>query len=140
MHATWTYEDSCALLQSCMPHTCAKMAVLHHTAAYSCDVALVNNRKNKIIPSYELEIRLNWAGSVAGEEAKGKVVLPYVSDENSDEEPEVRRSVKPGRGVCCWSMREKGLPAASTWCLLCEQQKGFQHCVDGTNAVSFWNE
>uniref|UniRef100_A0A7S3RA74 Activator of Hsp90 ATPase AHSA1-like N-terminal domain-containing protein n=1 Tax=Dunaliella tertiolecta TaxID=3047 RepID=A0A7S3RA74_DUNTE len=52
--------------------------------------ALVNNRKNKIIPSYELEIRLNWAGSVAGEEAKGKVVLPYVSDENSDEEPEVK--------------------------------------------------
>ncbi|KAF5830315.1 activator of Hsp90 ATPase [Dunaliella salina] len=50
--------------------------------------ALVNNRKNKIIPSYELEIRLSWAGSVEGEEAKGKVVLPYVSDENSDEEPE----------------------------------------------------
>ena len=54
----------------------------------------MNNRKNKIIPSYELEIRLSWTGKVGEGEAKGTVVLPYVSDENADEEPEV--------SLCCF--------------------------------------
>jgi len=73
-----------------MTHTNAIASELHLVPPLY--QALVNNRKNKIIPSYELEIRLNWAGSVDGEEAKGKVVLPYVSDENADEEPEVGRT------------------------------------------------
>lgn len=33
----------------------------------------MNNRKNKVIPAYELTVTLGWTGSVDGEEAKGKV-------------------------------------------------------------------
>ncbi len=37
--------------------------------------AVINNRKQKIIPSYELEVKLNWEGSSTegAEAAKGKV-------------------------------------------------------------------
>lgn len=35
--------------------------------------AIINNRKQKIIPSYELEIKFNWEGSAGGQTAKGKV-------------------------------------------------------------------
>jgi len=53
--------------------------------------AIINNRKQKIIPSYELEIKLGWEGATAdGATAKGKVHLPYVADENHDEDPEMR--------------------------------------------------
>jgi activator of HSP90 ATPase len=60
--------------------------------------AIVNNRKNKLIPAYELEITLKWAGQLTDGEGKsagssqGRIVLPYVSDENHDEVPEVRFS------------------------------------------------
>ena len=59
--------------------------------------AYVNIRKGKIIPGYELHITLTWEGEVknsAGDETlaavKGTAELPYVADENHDEEPEVK--------------------------------------------------
>lgn len=51
--------------------------------------AIVNNRKNKLIPAYELEISIKWEGTGS---TTGRVLLPYVSDENHDETPEVRWS------------------------------------------------
>lgn len=40
----------------------------------NCSVqAVINNRKQKIIPAYELEIKLTWEGSADGSTAKGKV-------------------------------------------------------------------
>ena len=62
--------------------------------------AYVNIRKGKIIPGYELHITLAWEGEVkssAGDETlaavKGTAELPYVADENHDEEPEVKISL-----------------------------------------------
>eukprot|EP00270_Netrium_digitus_P005423 TRINITY_DN1711_c1_g1_i2.p1 TRINITY_DN1711_c1_g1~~TRINITY_DN1711_c1_g1_i2.p1 ORF type:complete len:369 (+),score=126.68 TRINITY_DN1711_c1_g1_i2:293-1399(+) len=60
--------------------------------------AYVNIRKGKIIPGYELKVRLSWEGEARADDrplfkADGKVELPYVADENRDEEPDVRVSV-----------------------------------------------
>ncbi|KAJ7570471.1 hypothetical protein O6H91_01G121200 [Diphasiastrum complanatum] len=61
--------------------------------------AYVNIRKGKIIPGYEIKVVLIWSGEAKDEtgnslaQVEGKVELPYVADENADEEPEVRVSV-----------------------------------------------
>jgi hypothetical protein len=47
--------------------------------------AIVNNRKQKIIPAYELDATLGWTGSVQGTQARGTLQLPYLADENHDE-------------------------------------------------------
>lgn len=56
--------------------------------------AIINNRKNKLIPAYELDLTLKWTGKPAGSDASvvGRVLLPYISDENHDEKPEIRFS------------------------------------------------
>ncbi|CAN6893962.1 unnamed protein product [Brassica oleracea] len=62
--------------------------------------AYVNVRKGKIIPGYELNVSLSWEGEAKDSEGKtiskaeGSVDMPYISDENADEDPEVRVSVK----------------------------------------------
>ena len=61
-----------------------------------------------LYPSPTAEIKLNWVGTVNGEEAKGKVVLPYVSDENADEEPEVGLGLQ----VLCLAFPE----VLMSWC------------------------
>lgn len=59
------------------------------TAVKATGDAIINNRKNKLIPAYEIEVTLGWK-SAGG--AFGRVVLPYISDENHDEVPEIRFS------------------------------------------------
>ncbi|KAI7729462.1 hypothetical protein M8C21_020369 [Ambrosia artemisiifolia] len=62
--------------------------------------AYVNVRKGKIIPGYELNIVINWKGEAKDAEGKsllvvdGVVEVPYVSDENADEDPDLRVIVK----------------------------------------------
>lgn len=66
--------------------------------------AYVNVRKGKIIPGYELNVKLKWEGvlrKVGGEEndkivvkVEGTVELPYIADENADEDPDFIVSVK----------------------------------------------
>lgn len=52
----------------------------------------------QLIPAYELEITLTWnaelrdGSGAAVASPKGKIHLPYVSDENHDELPEMRLS------------------------------------------------
>ncbi|KAH7298531.1 hypothetical protein KP509_25G048100 [Ceratopteris richardii] len=61
--------------------------------------AYVNVRKGKIIPGYELTVKLSWEGEAKDGEgnslgkATGKVDLPYIADENADEAPELKCSV-----------------------------------------------
>ena len=47
--------------------------------------AFVNQRKGKLIPSYELELKLEWTGRAggAGSGVKGTVHVPYIADENA---------------------------------------------------------
>ena len=45
--------------------------------------AFVNQRKGKLIPSYELELKLEWSGTAAGKTVKGSVHVPYIADENA---------------------------------------------------------
>ncbi|XP_022971345.1 activator of 90 kDa heat shock protein ATPase homolog [Cucurbita maxima] len=81
--------------------------------------AYVNIRKGKIIPGYELSVTLSWEGEAKDSEGKslqkvdGLVEIPYISDENADEDPEVRVSVK-GEGPIGKKMKEamlgKGKP------------------------------
>lgn len=58
--------------------------------------AFLNVRKNKLIASYELNIKIEWTGSLkdgSGAEvgtAKGSLHFPYLADENHDEDPEFR--------------------------------------------------
>ncbi|KAJ0242493.1 hypothetical protein HA466_0209480 [Hirschfeldia incana] len=62
--------------------------------------AYVNVRKGKIIPGCELSVSLSWQGEAKDSEGKtiakaeGLVEMPYISDENADEDPEIRVSVK----------------------------------------------
>ncbi|GLC34612.1 hypothetical protein PLESTB_001242500 [Pleodorina starrii] len=58
--------------------------------------AFLNIRKNKLIPSYDLEVRVGWAGELTDGEgnvvgsATGKLHLPHIGDDNHDEDPEIR--------------------------------------------------
>ncbi|KAJ6304011.1 hypothetical protein OIU77_017815 [Salix suchowensis] len=62
--------------------------------------AYVNVRKGKIIPGYELNVVLSWQGEAKDSEGNsllkvdGSVEIPYISDENADEDPEIRVTVK----------------------------------------------
>ncbi|GFR40180.1 hypothetical protein Agub_g737, partial [Astrephomene gubernaculifera] len=58
--------------------------------------AFLNIRKNKLIPSYDLEVRVGWSGELTDGEgrvvgsASGKLHLPHIGDDNHDEDPEIR--------------------------------------------------
>lgn len=62
--------------------------------------AYVNIRKGKIIPGYEISLSLSWEGEAKDADGKsllkvdGLVEIPYIADENADEDPEVKISVK----------------------------------------------
>ncbi|KAI6696659.1 hypothetical protein NL676_016778 [Syzygium grande] len=62
--------------------------------------AYVNIRKGKIIPGYEISVVLPWEGEARDSDGKsllkvdGTVEIPYIADENADEDPEVRVLVK----------------------------------------------
>ncbi|KAI3425185.1 hypothetical protein D9Q98_008954 [Chlorella vulgaris] len=55
--------------------------------------AVVNNRKNKVIAAYELAVVLGWEATGGGDGAEvveGEIRLPYISEENHDEDPEIQ--------------------------------------------------
>ncbi|XP_031115634.1 activator of 90 kDa heat shock protein ATPase homolog isoform X1 [Ipomoea triloba] len=62
--------------------------------------AYVNVRKGKIIPGYELNLVLSWEGEAKDADGKllsktdGTVQIPYISDENADEDPEIKITVR----------------------------------------------
>ncbi|KAF8019820.1 hypothetical protein BT93_G0495 [Corymbia citriodora subsp. variegata] len=62
--------------------------------------AYVNIRKGKIIPGYEISVVLSWEGEARDSDGKsllkvdGTVEIPYIADENADEDPEVKVLVK----------------------------------------------
>lgn len=62
--------------------------------------AYVNIRKGKIIPGYELNLVVSWEGEAKDSDGNsvlktgGTVEVPYISDENADEDPELRVTVK----------------------------------------------
>ena len=61
--------------------------------------ATINQRKGKIIPAYELDLTLKWTGTDGEEnEGTGDIKVPYISEENHDEDPEVQISVTTGDG------------------------------------------
>ncbi|KAK9811156.1 hypothetical protein WJX73_007263 [Symbiochloris irregularis] len=51
--------------------------------------AFINNRKNKLIPAYELKVKGTWTGTANESAVSGHFELPYIADENADEDPEV---------------------------------------------------
>ncbi len=61
--------------------------------------ALINNRKKKLIPSYELAVKGQWTGEIKDGSGtsvlltSGTFQLPYISDENADEDPELTVSL-----------------------------------------------
>ncbi|KAF9597244.1 hypothetical protein IFM89_016385 [Coptis chinensis] len=62
--------------------------------------AYVNVRKGKIIPGYEISVMLSWEGEAKDEEGNsllkvdGNVEFPYIADENADEDPELKITVR----------------------------------------------
>ncbi|KAJ7975987.1 activator of 90 kDa heat shock protein ATPase-like [Quillaja saponaria] len=62
--------------------------------------AYVNVRKGKIIPGYEISVTLSWEGEAKDSGGKsllkvdGSVEIPYIADENADEDPQVKITVK----------------------------------------------
>ncbi|RDX67701.1 Activator of 90 kDa heat shock protein ATPase-like 1, partial [Mucuna pruriens] len=61
--------------------------------------AYINIRKGKIIPGYEISLTLAWQGEAKDSlgvsllKVDGTVEIPYISDENADEDPDVRITV-----------------------------------------------
>ncbi|KAK7285465.1 hypothetical protein RJT34_20238 [Clitoria ternatea] len=61
--------------------------------------AYVNIRKGKIIPGYEISLSLNWQGEARDSQGNsllkvdGTVEIPYISDENADEDPDLKVTV-----------------------------------------------
>ncbi|KAL4435457.1 hypothetical protein ABPG77_006219 [Micractinium sp. CCAP 211/92] len=61
------------------------------TGVKACEgEAVVNNRKNKVIAAYEISLVLGWEGSADGTAVTGEVRVPYISEENHDEDPEIQ--------------------------------------------------
>ncbi|XP_047338395.1 activator of 90 kDa heat shock protein ATPase homolog [Impatiens glandulifera] len=62
--------------------------------------AYLNIRKGKIIPGYEISLTLSWVGEAKDAEGKsllisdGTVEIPYIADENADEDPEIKVMIK----------------------------------------------
>ncbi|CAO2163074.1 unnamed protein product [Urochloa humidicola] len=60
--------------------------------------AYVNIRKGKVIPGYELSLTLSWEAEAASESGAVKVAgaaeVPYLADENADEDPDLRVTVR----------------------------------------------
>lgn len=61
--------------------------------------AYVNIRKGKVIPGYELSLTLSWEAEAAASESgvlkvAGAAEVPYLADENADEDPELRVTVR----------------------------------------------
>ncbi|KAL9676647.1 hypothetical protein QQ045_004863 [Rhodiola kirilowii] len=62
--------------------------------------AYVNVRKGKIIPGYEISVNISWEGEAKDGDgntllkAEGNVEIPYIADENADEDPEIRFTVR----------------------------------------------
>ncbi|OWM82642.1 activator of 90 kDa heat shock protein ATPase homolog 1 [Punica granatum] len=62
--------------------------------------AYVNIRKGKIIPGYEISVSISWEGEDRDSDGKsllkvdGTVEIPYISDENADEDPELKVTIK----------------------------------------------
>jgi hypothetical protein len=55
--------------------------------------AVVNNRKMKIIAAYELSAVIGWEAEAAdgsGGKVAGELRMPYISEENHDEDPELQ--------------------------------------------------
>ncbi|XP_043692537.1 activator of 90 kDa heat shock protein ATPase homolog [Telopea speciosissima] len=61
--------------------------------------AFINIRKGKIIPGYEISVSLSWEGEARDADGKsllkvdGSVEIPYIADENADEDPEIKVTV-----------------------------------------------
>lgn len=60
--------------------------------------AYVNIRKGKVIPGYELSLTLSWEAEAASESGAVKVTgaaeVPYLADENADEDPDLRVTIR----------------------------------------------
>lgn len=60
--------------------------------------AYVNIRKGKVIPGYELSLTLAWEAEAASEsgvvKVSGAAEVPYLADENADEDPDLRITVR----------------------------------------------
>jgi len=65
------------------------------TVTMTGDVS-VNTRKQKTILFYELDVTVKWEGTLnkSGLSAKGSVMMPYISEENDDDDFEVKVSVE----------------------------------------------
>lgn len=61
----------------------------------------VNTRKQKVIFLYELDVTLKWEGEIkgnAGTTYKGTIQMPYISEENDDDDFEVRVTIEGSGG------------------------------------------
>ena len=54
---------------------------------------VMNQRKGKLIPSYELQVHITWTR----DGASGTIDLPYLADENAEDEPDLKVVVSTPR-------------------------------------------
>jgi len=65
------------------------------TKLESCEgEASVSNRKGKRIVAYELNVKVTWKGSVDYDDVEGSLLLPYISEDVTDGEYEIKWTAK----------------------------------------------
>lgn len=107
--------------------------------------ALINNRKKKLIPSYELAVKGQWTGEIKdGSQnsivsASGNFQLPYISDENADEDPELTVSLTDegaGQQRLKQAFVNKGKMVLNPICALCDTCCAYAQYTAVHSAVS----
>mmetsp|Transcript_40416 Transcript_40416/g.49019 ORF Transcript_40416/g.49019 Transcript_40416/m.49019 type:complete len:346 (+) Transcript_40416:128-1165(+) len=129
----WTKERFSDLLEGLQVLNGENMIFLKVTKVESVTGdCYVNIRKGKKIPGYEIELKATWEGEIRengkpdGEviaKAAGGVHLPYIADENADEDPEVKITTQK-EGPAFTKMKEAMLKQGKK--LIVEKMKVWQ--------------
>ena len=71
--------------------------------------ASVSNRKGKRIVAYELNIKCKWEGQVDYDDVSGELLLPYISEDVSDSNYEIKLTATDSKDArCAHSTRMQG--------------------------------
>ncbi|XP_065561176.1 activator of 90 kDa heat shock protein ATPase homolog 1-like [Artemia franciscana] len=100
----WTEKDATPWSKDKLKSLLSNLVIKDEATSAKCTItdidklegeAVANNRKAKLIFFYEWTIDLNWTGTVgeSGEEIKGKVHIPNLSEENDPREVDVEVTV-----------------------------------------------
>jgi hypothetical protein len=126
--APWAKERLEALLVGIEASGVPNKGWVRVTKLESCEGdASVSNRKGKRIVAYELNVKCKWEGQVDYDDVSGELLLPYISEDVSDSDYEIKLTAKDSKDNRCtplWSPNVFGRGIAPYVCVLLPQPQG----------------